>query len=111
MVGQIALSSTVLLASMSSTLLLHVVTLPYVVALHEIKPSQEQSDNNLRRFRAKRFNLIGNHVETEFTLGDVSNADVANPFASFKHKTDGYFYIFGGNIPDDVIRKSLTREG
>lgn len=74
--------------------------------------------------------MLGNDIRTEFTLRDASR-NVSNPFASFQVKamnssssstsrsnsssgssisSGGYFYIFGGDMTDTVLKNALTKE-
>jgi len=88
-------------------------------------------DSLSRRFIAIRYNMLGNDIRTEFTLRDASR-NVSNPFASFQVKamnssssstnsgtsssgssikgSGGYFYIFGGDMTDNVLKNALTKE-
>jgi hypothetical protein len=88
-------------------------------------------DSLSRRFIAIRYNILGNDIRTEFTLRDASR-NVSNPFASFQVKamnssssstnsgtsssgssikgSVGYFYIFGGDMTDNVLKNALTKE-
>ena len=97
MTGQIAISSTVLFTSFSSTCMLHLVTHPYVESLHEVMPIKKSSETNTtatnkvdgtRKFIASRYNLFGFSKTTEFSLAEA-NKNVVNPFASFMVKPGG----------------------
>lgn len=86
-------------------------------------------DSLSRRFVAIRYSMVGNDIRTEFTLRDASR-NVSNPFASFQVKamnsssvstssgnsssssssSGGYFYIFGGDMTDNVLKNALTKE-
>ena len=121
------------MTTVSSTVLLHVVSHPYVERLYEVHPesvpvvsptkdkqSLGRRSTNInagkslpRQFRATRFNLLGNLVSTDFTLAETSK-DVINPFASFQinhpdSQRKEYFYIFGGNIKDNDVKSHLTK--
>lgn len=113
MAAQIALVGTVMFSSFSSTLLLQVVAHPYVCTLHEIVPVDAPATpvaSGDRRFKATRYNMLGNPVVTEFSLKQADR-NVSNPFSSFQVKPAGFFYIFGGEIADAQIRSALTKEG
>ena len=62
-----------------------------------------------RRFKAMRYNMFGMPVVTDFTLRQADRA-VSNPFSSFQVKPAGFFYIYGGEIPDPSLRRALTKE-
>lgn len=128
MAAQIAIAGTLFFSSVSSTALLQVVAHPYVCTLHEVLPaaadgstpapaadvegasSASQAPSQLdRRFKAMRYNWLGKPVVTEFTLRQADR-NVANPFSSFQVKPAGYFYIYGGEIKDVVVRRALTKE-
>jgi hypothetical protein len=87
-------------------------------------------DSLSRRFVAIRYSMLGNDIRTEFSLRDASR-NVSNPFASFQVKamnssssstsrsnsssgssisSGGYFYIFGGDMTDTVLKNALTKE-
>jgi hypothetical protein len=133
--AQIAVASTVFFTSFSSTVLLQVVTSPYVVTLHELLPpaaadasgsaaatvtsgtagtpgspapaaSQDPLD---RTFRAARYNMFGNQHTQQFTLRDTDK-NGSNPFSSFQVKPHGFFYMYGGHISDSLVRQKLTKE-
>jgi len=132
--AQIALTSTVLFSSLSSTILLQVVAHPYVHTLHEIlrggaastsasagadagegagagegaSTSKDSADPMTRKFRVATFNFLGFLTKTDFTLGEASRT-VSNPFASFQVKNKG-FYIFGGEIKDTTVRRAVSKE-
>lgn len=124
------------MTSISSTFLLQVVTYPYVAYLFEQpsvgasdEPSQSlvatQSSDNIhnspvgsRRFRAVRFNFLGNETSTTFNLSAADRNGVSNPFASFrlkreeeKQKSSGSdeFYVFGGGLKDLELQRALAR--
>lgn len=111
-VGQVALVSTVMFSSLSSTAMLHVVVHPYVTELYEIfSPSSVTitAGKEVRKFEATRVDMMGNDRCTEFSLSEVE-ANPSHPFASFKLKNGGYFYIFGKDILDGEIKYKLTKE-
>lgn len=122
MAGQMALAGTVLFSSLSSTILLQVVAHPYVCSLHEVvtantpekasTPPATAPDSHLdRRFKATRCNMFGQAVVTDFTLRQADR-NVSNPFSSFQVKQPpaGFFYVYGGEIEDDTVRRALTKE-
>jgi hypothetical protein len=115
MTGQIAISSTVLLTSFSSTCMLHLVIHPYVESLHEVVPVNKNGDNpsisssSDRKFVATRYNMLGNLKRSEFKLSQTDK-NVLNPFASFQVKPGGYFYVQGENLDDPDVKQTLTRD-
>ena len=96
--------------------------------------SASTKDHMSRRFIAIRYNMLGNDIRTEFTLRDASR-NVSNPFSSFQvnatnsssssnssggsrssgssrssNSSGGYFYIYGGDMTDTVLKNALTKE-
>ena len=116
--GQVAITSTVLLTSVSSTLLLQMVTFPYVAYLYELSPqdaTNSVSDQySPRRFRAVRYNFLGCHQVVEFSLDEVDKK-VSNPFASFRVTSkgnaaaNGNYYVFAGGLEDSDLRTALCK--
>ena len=127
LVGQAVIISTALVTSLSSTLFLHMVTHPYVVSLKELylenpnknvdsngteieKNMQVQSrESSDRQLTVTRINVMGMFEETKFNLSEASRNQLSNPFASVKIQNK-HFYIFGGNISDEQVRKALCNE-
>ena len=70
-------------------------------------PTSELSLN--RRFKAMRYNMFGQPLVTDFTLRQADRA-VSNPFSSFQVKPAGFFYVYGGDMKDTVMRRALTKE-
>jgi len=122
LVGQSAIASVVFMTSISSTFLLQVVRYPYVAYLFELgtvpPTTNNNNDSNIRnrRFRAVRFNFLGNEISTTFNLSAADRNGVSNPFASFRLKKDekektkaDEFYIFGGGLRDAELQRALAR--
>ena len=110
MFGKLAIISTALFTSLSSTVLLAGVTHPYVISIHEL-PSDTNKEIPERRFLAKRVTIFGREKATEFLLSDVDNRNVAHPYASFKLKSNNNsFYVFGPLLKDESIRNILSKD-
>ena len=56
-----------------------------------------------------RYNMFGMPVSAVFTLKQADKS-VSNPFASFQVKPVGFFYVYGGEMQDEVLRRALTKE-
>jgi hypothetical protein len=61
-----------------------------------------------RKFVAKRFNLMGNEVETSFLLSQVDKGGISNPFASFRVGSELY-YVFGEAVADPSLKQALSQ--
>lgn len=115
-VAQAGVMGTLCLFSASSTAILQVVGHPYVGSLYEqLPPLPANSTSNgqpIRRFRASKYNFLGQQKFTEFVLSDVHKKP-RSPFASCRiDKVKGDFYVFGGpGLKDDDIRNHMTKEG
>jgi hypothetical protein len=108
LVGQIAIISTAICISVSSTVFLQLVTAPYVAKLIEIPPLEGvEVDFEDRVFKATRIDMFGRFVVNEFQMKDVIK-DEQHPFASVIIKGH-YHYIFGGDM-DASLRRRLTGE-
>ncbi len=116
-VGQVALASTIIFTSVTSTVFLQAICYPYVTVLEDISSTNanldiKSTDTKLnlkdRKIRATRLNLMGNKVITEFMLSEVEKISASvHPFASFRVKETNY-YVWKGNIADDELRLALT---
>jgi hypothetical protein len=106
-VGQIAISSTVIFSSVSSTLFLHLICQPYVVEMKTVFDSNnDKSEFNL--VEAKRLNLLGRAYVSKFSIKDVEFIKASiHPFATFKVKNHGYFYVYENNFIDDISKKAF----
>jgi hypothetical protein len=102
--AQVAIASTVLFTSISSTTILHLVSQPYVCKLTEIS-----SPSNNRKFRAYKYNVLGNVNHFDFYLSDVSKPP-AHPFASAQVKNHGGIYIYGENVQDTEVRSAMAKD-
>jgi hypothetical protein len=108
LVGPIAIISTAICISVSSTVFLQLVTAPYVAKLIEIPPLEGvEVDFEDRVFKATRIDMFGRFVVNEFQMKDVIK-DEQHPFASVIIKGH-YHYIFGGDM-DASLRRRLTGE-
>lgn len=107
--GQVALISTVVFSSLSSTCLLQLVAQPYVSALYE-SSSQIQDSKQDRLLAAEYYDILGRRRRKEFYLSD-SDEKVTHPFASFALKSNRQpFYVYGENMEDSALKKKLTKE-
>ena len=87
---------------LSATLLLKLVTEPYICELYELTTNLNKNENKDRRFKAIAVNIFGSYINEEFLLNDVK--ETIHPFGSFK-VNDRSFYLFGGGIKDDKTLK------
>ena len=94
---------SIILTSISSTTLLHLVTLPYITKLSVIL---ENDDDSL--LRGTRLSMLGNDQIIEFSTKNIKRgADVIHPFASFE--ADGkWMYIHADSIQNNNIKKILS---
>lgn len=128
-VGQFAVGGVAMVATFGSTLLLQLLTHPYVLSLYELKkPSIEASTSSItsnnykiqeiinkepidREFIIRSLNVIGFEKETKFRLKDVEVIKEASvhPFASFQVNKK-FFYVHSDSILDDQLKRSLTND-
>jgi len=103
LVGKIAIVGTAILSSIGSTIMLKLITGPYVCAIYEYKG---EMTNNDRELIVTQLNIFGQVEETTFKVNNIVKVTAAmHPFASFK-VNDKYFYV-GKDIKDEVLRKKL----
>ena len=106
--GQIAMATTIIITSLSSTLFLQLVCHPYVTELDEIPSAADIKANGSskvdRRFRAKRLNIFGQSVVTEFNASEVNTIKQSiHPFASFK-VGETVYYVHKGSVTDPTLK-------
>jgi hypothetical protein len=103
-IGQIAVVSTALTATFSSTFFLRVFTHPYVISLVALE--SKDSDNLL--IKATRLNIFGNKYTSQFRLNEIERVNsVFNPFASFAANGQ-YYYVLCSGVEDPVLKKRLS---
>lgn len=108
LIGQIAIISTALCISLSSTLFIQLVTFPYVTRLVEIPPLEGVNvDFEDRVFKATRINVFAQYKVQEFKMKDVVKDD-NHPFASVK-VNGSYYYIDGADL-DVTLRHRFSNE-
>jgi hypothetical protein len=101
---------TIIFSSISSTVLLQVVTSPYVDTLHEVVVTTTHPPEGVRerKFKAVKINIFGNNVVSSFDLSQVKdNTSFFHPFATFK-AGDQFYYVFNGKIKEESIKKALS---
>ena len=122
-IGKIAVSVCVMFASVSSTSFLSLISKPYITKMYIINNNNgttnssnitnktSNSDNNKDiQFIAERLNIFGNIITTTFTYNDIEFIKaVVHPFATFRVKGSGFYYVYGSNFKDDKI-KALLRQ-
>ena len=98
--GQIAIASSIIFTSASSTALLHFITLPYVTSITKLPDG---------RFETTKLNLIGNHKISHFSVSDVQKVEsVAYPFANFRALND-YYYVNEHSLDDIDLKDAITK--
>jgi len=109
-IGKVLLSGTFMACSLSSTLFLHGITLPYTIKLEEvISPTSESintyeaKDSESRLFEATRLNIFGLERKSTFYLKDVTKINIGHPFASFR-ANNKWYYINIGSIDDKTLK-------
>jgi hypothetical protein len=112
--GQVAVVGTSLLASVSSTFFLQLVTHPYVTHLYELKDTGlgEEAENKGkdRQFRAFRLNYFGNAVPVHFRLSELSKVQGSqHPYASCQ-ANGTFMYYHGSHVEDSTLRVLLTND-
>ncbi len=101
--GKIAIVGTAILSSIGSTIMLKLITGPYVCAVYE---NEEENLKNDRELVVTQLNIFGQVEETKFRVSSVVKVTAAmHPFASFK-VNEKYFYV-GKDIKDEVLKKKL----
>ena len=121
-VGQFAVGGVAVVATFGSTILLQLLTHPYVLSLYELKkpsttipevnkeekPIKESTD---REFIIRSLNVIGIEKETKFKLKDAEVIREASihPFASFRVNKK-FFYVHSDSIIDEQLKRSLTND-
>jgi len=125
-VGQFAVGGVAIVATFGSTILLQLLTHPYVLSLYELKkPSIEPisikeinqevktiiKESNDREFIIRSLNVIGIEKETKFKLKDAEVIREASihPFASFRVNKK-FFYVHSDSILDEQLKRSLTND-
>lgn len=128
-VGQFVVGGVAIVATFGSTILLQLLTHPYVLSLYELKkpaieiPLIETTNNDKkikdinnkdiidREFIIKSLNVIGLEKETSFRLKDVQVVREASvhPFASFQVNKK-FFYVHSDSILDEQLKRSLTND-
>lgn len=113
MVGKVVIVGTAICTSLLSTVLLKLITEPYVGKLEEEHQSNSSSSisnsdsHSDRTFIATRLNLFGNPITTKFAISQIQTVKVSiHPFASFKAEEN--FYYVGKDIKDEHLKKVLT---
>lgn len=102
--AQVAIASSVLFLSLSSTIILHLVCGPYICRLTELEPIGKD-----RHLRAHKVNLIGRLREIDFMLSEVVKPPV-HPFASCHTKRLGPMYIAAAQCEDEEVKRIMARE-
>jgi hypothetical protein len=127
-VGQFAVGGVAMVATFGSTILLQLLTHPYVLSLYELKkppieiPSIQitniddkikDTNNEIidREFIIKSLSVIVLEKETKFRLKDVQVVKEASvhPFASFQVNKK-FFYVHSDSILDEQLKRSLTND-
>jgi len=110
--GQYAIAGAGLVMSGSCTLILHMVSSPYVIQLRPlINMTQGEDGRGDRSFSVTTLNFMGMEVTRQFALSQVSES--IHPCASFKADKNHY-YVFGGGLvdqDDEELKEKLTRRG
>jgi hypothetical protein len=108
--GQVVVVGTALLASLSSTAFLQLVTHPYVTQMHEHIPV---ASDGQRRFRATKLGYYGNAIVTEFALTDIKSVTVGqHPYATCQIGGDkkAYMYVHAKELADAPLRRLMTSD-
>ena len=125
-IGKIAVSICVMFASVSSTSFLSLISKPYITKMYVINDTTSENNisianaintsnpktSNIKdiQFIAERLNIFGNIITTTFTYNDIEFIKAAvHPFATFRVKGSGFYYVYGSNFKDDKI-KALLRQ-
>jgi hypothetical protein len=108
------LSSTLIFASTSSTLLLHLVTLPYITKLTgEALPVADGqaavdatigSEAEVILFKVSRLSILGGESTTEFRSDEIVKGEMTHPFSNFEARGSWYF-IDSRSITEAAWRK------
>ena len=112
--GQVAVVGTSLLASVSSTFFLQLVTHPYVTQLYELKDASPregvENKDKERHFRAFRLNYFGNAVPVHFRLSELSKVQGSqHPYASCQ-ANGTFMYYHGSHVAESALRVLLTND-
>ena len=122
--GQMAISSTVIVVSISSTIFLNFLCKPYVTTLHKLVPyygsksnpeiapepvADEPVENVL--LESTRLNIFGNPVTSHFYTKEVTFIPKSmHPFATFKIGKNDIYYTYGDNFSDEKLKNYFTRK-
>jgi hypothetical protein len=101
--GQIAIVCTALVSSVGSTVLLHLITHPYVSKLLRLPSKNGGEVNKKGEYEAHTFTYRGSTMRTRFTAKDVMYVGVqVHPFANVRarHKL---LYLFPPDIQDRLL--------
>jgi hypothetical protein len=107
MPAQIAMATTIIITSLSSTAFLQLVCHTYVTRLEEVS-SKKITDGRLdRRFKAYKLNILGKEVATEFYASEVERLKKSvHPFATFK-VGQVIFYVNKPDVKDETVNEIL----
>jgi hypothetical protein len=108
--GQVAIVGTVLISSLSSTAFLHLVTNPYVTKLQEeVENNSDTTSEADRRFKATKLNLLGNEIENQFYLSEVTKPTSRLAAYTSCCANNENMYIHGKELmKDESLRETLT---
>lgn len=106
MAGQIAIATTVIISSVSSTFFLHMICSPYVTSLQVL--NYDPGNPKDTTVAATRINIFGFSYQSRFAVKDMKPVKAyVHPFSSFKIGND-YYYIFYPNFTDDNSKQLLA---
>lgn len=112
-IGPMAIAGTAFMTSVSSTVLLALVTSPYVSAMYELS-KKDAADSAVRKdggqkFKVTTMNILGSPVESSFHPSDVQKK-VTHPFATFSIKSTGKnYYVFDGQFKDENVKALFAK--
>ncbi len=100
MVGKLAITGTALFTSVSSTILLELITHPYVTKMIEITKDGDET----RSFQAFRLNILGSERDSVIKLSDIEHITTSiHPYASFR-ANGKFYYIQSPLIKDQEVK-------
>lgn len=112
LMGQIGISFTAIVASISSTYLIHVFSQPYVTSIYRL-PAESVTSSDPKQespidLEVTRLNMIGIRTTSVFSTKDIEFVKaVQHPFATFKIKKSGYYYVDESSFTDPNLKKRL----
>lgn len=100
--AQYIVSGGVIITTLSSTILLQLVTHPYVAKGYIIPGKKE------KRYRVLKYNLLGNYVVSEFNLSEIEKPPSMS-FAFTNFSANNQLFMMEKHIKDDDLLAAVSK--